>query len=261
MPEDAVVETPVPEPVPTEPVVEATPEPEPTPPPNKPVMVPVAVVADLREKKRGLESTLEQRDKELAEARAMLERMQRGDKPGEPQQTYAPPRAVPQQQQPTDDVERAAAALVVNRDIARVNDTGMRAYAGQWNDTVSALTAFGVNTPDFLVDVIEIDPANAHKIMHDIAQDGERAVALANMSKARRIAEIAKMTMSAEPVRAPDGKFAPKELPKQVSKAPAPPPPVTPSASKEIDWRTDDASDEDFSRGFDEMMKKRSNRR
>ncbi len=257
MPEDAVVETPVPEPVITEPVVEATPEPEPTPPPNKPVMVPVAVVADLREKKRGLESTLEQRDKELAEARAMLESMQRGDKPAD---TPAP-RIVPQPQQSNDDVDRAATILDNNRRIARVNESGMIDYSGQWNDTVSALTAFGINTGDFVIDVIDIDPVNAHKIMHEIAQDGERAVALSNMSRARRIAEIAKMTMNAEPVRAPDGKFAPKEPPKQVSKAPAPPPPVTPSASKEVDWRTDDASDEDFSRGFDEMMKKRSNRR
>jgi len=244
----------VPAPVVDPPVVEVPDvPPEPAPPPNKPVMVPVAVVADLREKKRGLESTLEQRDRELSEAKAMIERLQQ--KPDDKAPVYTPPKPVA----PTDDVERAAAQMIVNRDIARVNEQGMRAYSGQWNDTVSALTAFGVNTPDFLVDVIEIDPANAHKIMHDIAQDGERAVQLASMSKARRIAEIAKMTV--EPVRAPDGKFAPKEPPKQVSKAPAPPPPVTPSASKDVDWRQDAASDEDFTRGFDEMMRKRSNRR
>jgi len=138
----------------------------------------------------------------------------------------------------------------------------MRAYAGQWNDTVSALTAFGVNTPDFIVDVIDIDPANAHQIMHDIAQDGERAVALASMSKARRIAEITKMTMAAE--RGPDGKFVPKEPtkapepPKKVSQAPPPPPPVTPTATKEVDWRADNSTEDEFQKGFEEMMTRRN---
>jgi hypothetical protein len=247
-----------------EPVVESdTPQPvietpeTPEPAPQKPVMVPVAVVADLREKKRGLESELESTRRELAEAKALSERLQRGEKT---LVEHAPPQSQPwQPPKPTEDVERAAAQLVVNRDIQNVNEQGMRDYGSQWNDTVNALSAFGVNNPEFIVDVIEIDRANAARIMHDIAQDGERAVALANMSKARRIAEIARMTTSTEPARGPDGKFAPqKEQPKQVSKAPAPPPPVSPSATKDVDWRADDATDEQFSRGFDEMMERRS---
>ncbi len=247
-----------------EPVVESdTPQPEPTPEPTpepqqqKPVMVPVAVVADLREKKRGLESELENYKRRETEANALIERLQRGDKSGdkppEPQQWQ--PRTVPPTQQPSEEVERAAVQVVINRDIANVNQKGMSEYGSRWNDTVNALSAFGVNTPDFIVDVIDIAGPDAAKMMYDIAQDGERAVALANMSKTRRISEITRMTMT-EPARAPDGKFQ-KEPPKQVSKAPAPAPAVSPSATKDVDWRQSDDEDT-FTRGFNEMMERRS---
>ena len=53
------------------PQVEVQPEPTPEPPQQKPVMVPVAVVADLREKKRGLESDLESVRRELAPIRVV----------------------------------------------------------------------------------------------------------------------------------------------------------------------------------------------
>ncbi len=260
-----------PETVPVEAAPEPTPEiaetpeqlpPEQLPPERstKPVMVPVAVVADLREKKRGLEADNERLNRELTEARALAERLQRGGGNATDATAHIAPPATPRSQQPNEDVQRAAAEMVINRDIARVNERGMSAYAGQWNDTVSALSAFGVNTPDFLVDVIDIDPANAHQIMHDIAQDGERAVALASMSKARRIAEITKMTMAVE--RGADGKFIPKdppkEPPKKVSQAPPPPPAVTPSASKEVDWRADNSSEDEFQKGFEEMMARRN---
>jgi len=47
----------------------------------------------------------------------------------------------------------------------------------------------------------------------------------------------------------------------RVSRAPNPPPPVDPGASKTIDWRSDEASDAEFTAGFNETMLKRHPRR
>jgi hypothetical protein len=96
--------------------------------------------------------------------------------------------------------------------------------------------------------------------MHELAQDGEKAVALASMSPARRAAEITRIIMAKEPARNSDGTFAQKEpvapTPiKTVSKAPPPPPPVSPSTSKEVDWRIDEATDDEFHRGWTAMAK------
>ena len=68
--------------------------------------------------------------------------------------------------------------------------------------------------------------------------------------------------------RGADGKFVstkveePKapEPPKQVSKAPAPSPPVEPSAKTTVDWRNAD-SEEQFQEGWEAMMERRSKTR
>ena len=155
------------------------------------------------------------------------------------------------------EIDRRAAERVFQRDAQQVSETGFKTYGQGWVDAVNALNAYGINSSEFVGSVMEIDRNRAHEIMHAIAQDGEKAIALANMSPARRIAEITKISMTpSEPAVAPP--VAPPAPAKTVSKAPAPPPPVDPSASKVVDWRSDDASDEDFTKGFNETMKQRA---
>lgn len=69
------------------------------------------------------------------------------------------------------------------------------------------------------------------------------------------------MTQAASGVPAAPAPVAAGAPPRMTSKAPAPAPIVTPSTTTVKDWRTDDASDEEFDAGFKEMMERRSARR
>jgi hypothetical protein len=233
-------------------------------PPLEPVasaakMVPVDVmvreITPLRAKVRETEAELAAERRKNAEQNELLARLQNPNNPQPPaRQTIQPP--------PLDDVDRRAAELVFRRDAQQVSETGLKTYGQGWVDAVNALNAYGVNSDDFVSSVIEIDHGKAHEIMHAIAQDGEKAIALANMSPARRIAEITRMAMApAAQKTEPTPPAAPVAPAKTVSKAPPPPPPVDPSASKVKDWRSDDASDDEFTAGFNETMAKRAARR
>jgi hypothetical protein len=221
-----------------------------------PVSVMVREITPLRAKVRETEAELATSRRTIAEQNELLSRLQ---KPGE---QPPPPARQPVVQPQPDDVDRRAAELVFRRDAQQVSETGLATYGQGWVDAVNALNAYGVNSDDFVSSVIEIDRAKAHEIMHTIAQDGEKAIALANMSPARRIAEITRMAMApAAQKTEPVTPAAPVVPPKTVSRAPAPPPPVDPSASKVVDWRADESSDVEFDKGFEEMMKRRSARR
>jgi hypothetical protein len=241
-----------------DPAVNPEPPLEPVAPAAKmvPVDVMVREITPLRAKVRETEAELATSRRTIAEQNELLSRLQ---KPGEQQQP--PARQSVQQPQP-DDVDRRAAELVFRRDAQQVSETGLAKYGQGWVDAVNALNAYGVNSDDFVSSVIEIDRGKAHEIMHAIAQDGEKAIALANMSRARRIAEITRMAMApAAQKTEPVTPAAPVVPAKTVSKAPAPPPPVDPSGSKVKDWRSDDASDDEFTAGFNETMAKRAVRR
>jgi hypothetical protein len=237
-----------------------TPEPPAEPPAPGEKTVPVSVmvreITPLRAKVRETEAELATSRRTIAEQNELLSRLQ---KPGEQQQ---PPARQPFQQPQPDEVDRRAAEMLFRRDAQQVSETGLKTFRQGWVDAVNALNAYGVNSDDFVSSVIEIDRGKAHEIMHAIAQDGEKAIALANMTPARRIAEITRMAMApAAQKTEPVTPAAPVVPAKTVSKAPAPPPPVDPSASKVKDWRSDDATDEEFTAGFEETMKKRAGRR
>lgn len=249
--------------IPPDPVVI---EPEPDPEPQSHT-VPLGVATGLRAKNRDLEAEIERLRREAADARALAERL--SSQPNDPA-TPPAPRATPATPAANDDadVDRRAAAIVLNRDLRNVSESGVRAYGKNWDNAVNALDAYGVNTPDFLSSVMEISSApgmkSTHEIMFDIAQDGEKAVALAAMTPARRISEITRMAMAASATatttETPAPVVPPKPAPKTVSKAPPPAPAVTPSASKVVDWRQDESSDAEFDRGFTEMMEQRAKR-
>src|SRR6185312_11344868 len=111
-----------------------------------------------------------------------------------------------------------------------------------------------VNNDEFVADLIAVDRANAHVMLERLAKEPERAAALASLSSRQRIAELTRMSLQ------PPAKDE-KPAPPGVSKAPAPPPYVAPSSSHARNWRGDDASDDEFDRGFRDMMKGRSRRR
>ena len=250
----------------------------PTPPPRR--MVPedvfVREVTPLRAKVRETETALQEANRKIREQDELLTRLTRPSDPANPPipSPVSPRPVAPVQPTADTDVDRRAAEMIFARDAQTVSENGIKQYGQSWVDAVNALNAYGINSPDFVSSVIEIDRTNSHNIMHQIAQDGEKAMMLAQMTPARRIAEITRISMAlaapktetktAVPELATETpKTAPKATaaPKAVSKAPAPPPPVEPSASKVVDWRQDDASDAEFTRGLEETLKRRQGMR
>lgn len=145
-------------------------------------------------------------------------------------------------------------------DTSAVKNAGLQKFGASFENTLNILTAIGATTNDVVADILAVDKANAHVLLDKLGQDPERAAALVGMNSRTRIAELTRMSLMPNAPAAPVVEPT-KAAPKQVSRAPAPPPPVEPSASKVTDWRTDDASDDEFDRGFRDMMQKRNARR
>lgn len=257
------------DPPPADPPIEGDPPPEPEPLAPKHGLPPsvISQLTDLRAKARESEDRAVRAEREAAEARQLAERLARGDKDAPP----APPAAPRQPASGDDEVNRRAAEMVFAQNAQTVSEQGVKKFGQGWVDAVNALNAYGVNSVDFVSSVMEIDRERTHEIMHAIAQDGEKAMALAGMTPARRIAEITRISMN---MGAPAPKAADKTdpppaakvpaapaAPKLVSKAPAPPPAVDPGATKVVDWRDDKASDAEFARGWEDNMAKRAKRR
>lgn len=250
-------EPPAPEPAPEPPAGEPEPAPEPAPHGNK-----------------GGTPWFTKRISELshrassAEERARIaeEALQRAQQGATPPSDPAAARTTQQQPQNFETAVRSEAErLRLYEDTVAVKNAGLAVYP-DFNNSLNLLTAVGATEDDFVKDVLAVDRANAHAIFHKLAQDPEKAAALAGMSSRARIAELTRMTMPAaaapavEPAK-PAPKAAAAPAPKQVSKAPPPAPPVEPSAVKVVDWRADGSSEEDFQRGWEESMRQRNTAR
>ncbi len=216
----------------------------------------------------GRRQTAEQRaaeaERRAADLQAMIERLQQPPAAGDPPKAAAPPApARPAVDQ--DAVRQEAARLRFAEKLTDVSNAGANQYGQKWADAVAALNAYGANSEEFVASVIDIDAAKAHEIMFNIAQDGERAVALARMSPTKRAAEITRMIMAeaknADP-KALDPKPAdpkaaaePAKAAPQISRAPAPKPVLQPQApAKELDPTNPDdnekMSDSEFERWY-----------
>lgn len=172
--------------------------------------------------------------------------------------------APPAIRQPDDaDVEtraRQIAADTLNRErIGTVISAGLAKF-NDWEDRAATLHAAGAAGPEFVLDVFSVDPANAHIILSNLADDADKAARIAKMDPRARTIELVKMSMaaSASTETTPAKSAAP---PKTVSKAPAPPPAIDPGSAQAIDWRNDKTSDADFSKGWEENAAKRAARR
>ena len=191
---------------------------------------------------------------QLAEAQALLDRFNKTP-PADPKAPRAPMSA-------DADIETRARQLadeqLQNREIQRVIQKGVGHFT-DWDSRAETLAAVGAATPAFVLDVVSVDPENAHLILHQLADNPDRASQLARMDGRTRTVELVKMSMALNPPSngAPAKPAAPA---KTVSKAPPPPPQIEPGASPSIDWRSDKASDADFSKGWEENQAKRANR-
>ncbi len=225
-------------------------------------------IADESHGKQEAIKALDAKDRELREAKALLERLQRAGQQPNAQQPVQPPQ--PQTRGPTQDevneyVRSEAQNIVFSQAVNDVRNAGATdaATAGTWGQTVELAGHLGLGRPDVLADLFAVDKANAHVIIDKLVKDPERAAALADMDPRRRIAEFTRMADAekgkAAPTKEPAAPAAPAT---KVSKAPPPAPRVQPNTSKTVVWYSDDASDEEFDKGFydPERLKRRMGR-
>lgn len=192
-------------------------------------------------------------------AEAIIERMRAGNS------AEAQPNATPRA--PDNEVIETRARQIAQESlnsekIRTVIHSGIAKFP-DWEDRAAILGAAGAATPEFVLDVVAVDPVNAHQILHQLSEDSQKAAHLAKMDPRTRTIELVKMSLAAQSTAAADPKPAePKPsipTPRTVSKAPAPAPAIEPGAAQTVDWRSDpNISDAEFSKQWDENAKKRS---
>lgn len=197
-----------------------------------------------------------------ADAEALAARLQAGKEPPavDPARTASPAAAPAQDFNAA--VRTEAQRLRLAEESTAVRSTGLREFGAAFLEDLNILTAIGATGDEIVLDLLAVDKPNAHKILANLAKDPEQAASLVGMDSRRRIAELTRMADAIAPKT--ENALTPKTPvvpPKQVSRAPAPPPPVDPSASKTVDWRSDDADDATFSKGWEENTAKRANLR
>lgn len=274
-PAPAPAPEPAPQPEPAAIVAEESPAPapEPAPAPKAPAMVPLRVLQErVGEVTRKKDQDIEALQRRNAEYEAILARIQRGDPPaaaGDPPAQRPAAAAAPASGDASfeEAVQRTVTAREAGRAITAMVAQGKSEFtAAEWNEKAEILGAVGAASPEFVMDVIAADPANAHKIIYSLAQDPERAASLANMDIRQRTAELTRMSM-AEQAKAPAAQAAPAggaEPPKtQISKAPAPKPPIAPHApAADVDPRTPEGnekmSDEQWGKWYKDTYMKRT---
>ena len=245
-----------------EPAVSDPVEPDPAPAPvaDAPAMPAWALerIGEETNKRRAAEEMAQQNAARVREYEEIVKRLQT-----DPKAPVDPAKPAPRTDAPSPSVQQEAANIVFQRDVATISENGGKAFGAKWNEAVSRLNAFGANSNEFVADVMAIDQARAHEIMFDISQDGEKAVALARMAPARRIAEITRMAMT-KAASATDPKPEPKADPKPasdpkpaISKAPAPKPAIAPlAAAPEVDPRTPEGNDKMSDAEFNDWWKR-----
>lgn len=240
-------------------------EAEPAASPEPETMIPVATfvreVTPLRAKAREAEERAARAERELQAAKDMLARRSPATAADQPATT--PPAAVPVP--PAADFQAAVRAEAAQQrlveDVFSINVAGARQFGTVWNERVNALASYGADTYDFMADVLAVDRANAHVILDEIARRPDLGMSLAGMPSRQRVVELAKMSAAKSAAPAITEPAKPATPAKAISKAPPPPPALEPSSTKVVDWRSDDASDADFSRGWEENQKTRNYRR
>lgn len=187
------------------------------------------------------------KERESADAKALIERLQKG---GDPPET-------PRGDAPDFDsaVDAAAAKKLLYRESQAVLMEGQKDFA-DFGDSLKILTAAGATTDEFVEDLIDADRPNAAKLIDYLAKNPERAVSLAAMTSRRRVAELTRISMSE--LKAPDTKVVVPPKPVAVSKVPPPKPVVEPSSGVEDDVDEDKMSDAQWSAWRKKQLQKRA---
>jgi hypothetical protein len=230
---DPVVATADAPPVADPPAPDPTPETPPASAAPPPTMVPLRVlqqrVGEESNKRQAIERRATEAEQKAANLQAIIDRMQaERTNPPDPNAPPAPaPRAAAPVEQP--DIAEAVRREVDSREATRsINDVIGKGVAeftqAQWDEKSNVLAAVGAATPEFVQDVIAVDPANAHRIIFALAEDPGKAADLASMNVRQRTAELTRMSMAEQAKNPPAPKVeTPPVAPKvPVSKAPAP---------------------------------------
>jgi hypothetical protein len=210
------------------------PAPPPAPAPAPQTMVPLRVlqqrVGEESNKRQAVERRATEAETKAANLQAIIDRLQaeRQAAPGADPTPAPAPRAPAPVEQP--DIAEAVRREVDSREVTKsINDVigkGVAEYTqAQWDEKSNILAALGAATPEFVQDVIAVDPANAHRIIFALAEDPGKAADLASMNVRQRTAELTRMSMAEQAKNPPAAKIdpAPAPAPKTpVSKAPAP---------------------------------------
>src|SRR5258707_7743306 len=218
-PTDAAALAALTQPAATEPVEPVAAEPEPAAPR---ITIPDSVIGELtglRSAKRDLEAENARIRREAADARALAERLQRGNGQTDPATAPAPTPA-PSQDQYQADVNRAAEMQRVMEDTVAIRNAGMIKFP-DFQQTLNTLTALGVTSNlDIVMDILAVDRANAHVMLDSLAKDPEKAASIAQMTPRSRIAELTRMTTVTTAAPAPKAVAQPAApAPKTVSRA------------------------------------------
>lgn len=176
------------------------------------------------------------------------------------QRNPADPAAPPAPARTDADVEARAQQIVAQRQIGNVISEGVATFE-DWDDRAAILGSAGAASPEFVMDVIGVDHKNAHKILHQLADNPAEAARIAKMDTRNRIAALVRISMTASGSTEQPAPPKPAVPPKTISRAPPPPPAIDPGSAQAVDWRSDKVSDADFSKGWEENAAKRAAKR
>ena len=237
---------------------EAVAEPEPEKKPKRKDEPLVAEITKLRARLRENETVAETLRREAADARALAERLAKGEGgDGTAKAAHAPSQSLDDAE-----VDRRADYKLFLRDVASMRQQGEEAFGkGEFDGVVQNLAAYGADNDEFIRQVMAVDRSNAHVMLKDLADDPARAIGLVNMNPTQRIAELTRMSINSKAGKSVELAPVAKVAPKAISAAPKPAPAISASSSTTVDWRSDKASDDEFTKGFNDMLKNRRARR
>jgi hypothetical protein len=250
---------------PPQPAPDPAPAPAPSVAPPRPAPQFVQALGELRQAKRDLEAENARLRREGEERQALYERAIRQVQGEQPQQTIQQPTPPTS---PLPDINTAVAQEMFRRDVAIVNQAGLKEFGTVFNESVNVLDSLVGREQLYgmVSEMMAVDQSHTHKIIDALARDTDKAVMLSQMTPAQRMAELTRMSITMKDDK-PAAAAEPAPTPaKKISSAPAPAPSIAPAAHKEVDWRN--PGDEDtaennavFSKGWDAHMAERMKRR
>jgi hypothetical protein len=197
-----------------------------------------------RAARRAAEEAAAAKDREIENLRQLAER---AGTPGAKEGIAAP--GTPQRTQygSKEEFDRAVEVAATQREFAKstqdIFDAGIKDFQ-DFQESLNIMTAVGATSDEFAADLVAVDKANAHKIIHELAQTPELSKRLAAMSSRQRVAELTKMSLKMQEDTGKGGT-------RQVSRAAAPLRALEGSAGSDTNDLGDNVPDDVWSARFD----------